>query len=369
MTNARSISPLHYFILGFHSGFQLFSIVYLLPKLLDNLGESTSLNLAVLCAFLVLLFSQIEMGRRLSLISAAASIRDCVIAQSIAFLVFVLAPQATFLLFAFVAWMLAFSGTQIAFGRWTLLATESSEREQEVRWTLWGCLAGIVAGKAIPFGYEYFFHVPPVTDTLIYAGLAISTAGSFFVYLFGRARSGYTSLGQMWFTVDLRRDYPAQALVAASLCMGLMIGLLIFSVAHIAHAVVGVAVFTLLSGRIFRALLPERASRYACYIAATVLLVDALIWGELTLSSLALSLCASVIYAAVRLDGFNPRTLMSSGDRMALHNLGLALGVTVEGMLSIARISFGEVMWATAFLILCAAYLISFLPDRTGRLI
>ncbi|MEK8023559.1 MAG: hypothetical protein AAB229_07090 [Candidatus Hydrogenedentota bacterium] len=362
MNSTRSLPATHHVTMGFICGFQLYSIVFLLPSLLKQLEESTSLNLAVLCAFLVLLFSQMELGRRLSMVSAAAAIRDCVIAQSIAFLMFVMAPQATFLLFALVAWMLAFSGTQIAFGRWTLLASEPNEREHEVRWTLVGFVAGIVAAKFITYqGHD--------ENVLLYAGLAVSLAGSFLAYVFGRSRAGYTSLGQMWFYIDLRRDYPAQALTAASFCMGLMIGLLIFSLAHIAHAVVGVALFTLVSGRIFGALLPERASRYACYIAALALLADALFWPELVFGSVLLSFCAAVIYASVRLDGFNPRTLMSSGDRMALHNLGLSLGVTVEGLLSLPRLTSGEIMWATAFLLICCAYLISFLPDRTGRII
>jgi hypothetical protein len=356
----RIVSLLPYresFSTGFFTGFQLFSVIYLLPSLLEQMGDSTSLDLTIFCAVIVLTCSQLELGHRLSLISSAAAMRDAVYLQSVSFLLFVLAPQYFWFVVALMAWLLAFCALQIAVGRWTLLAQDPVHRRLETIISIIGILLGVASAKAIPF-------FGGTSDTQIYAGLVVTGLVSFHMYLFARANTSYTSTGQMWMISDLRRDDPALALFSLSAAMGLMLGVMIFQRAQIGPAILGGSILVVAGKMIFTRWTPETAMRGACYLGAAALIVDAVLWDGFTAAAYLVPAAAAILYAAVRIGAYNPRTMMSTADRIALHGLGVMVGISIQCVLFFSGMNVVQIFGSTAALLVIAAYLVSFVPEE-----
>jgi hypothetical protein len=359
-SRGHSIMSLPYretFSTGFFTGFQLFSVIYLLPGLLEEMGDINSLDLTIFCAVILLTCSQLELGRRLSLLSSAAAMRDAVYMQSVAFLLFVLAPQFFWFVVAFITWLLSFCALQIAVGRWTLLAQDPEHRRLETNVSLIGILLGIASAKTIPY-FE------GSQETQIYAGLLVTGIVSFHMYLFARANTSYTSTGQMWMISDLRRDDPALALSALSAALGLMLGLMIFQRAQIGPAVLGGLVLVIAGKMLFTRWTPETAMRGSCYVAAAALIVDAVLAEGFTTSAYLMPLAAAVLYAAIRVGAYNPRTMMSTADRIALHGMGVMIGISLQGALAFTGMNTAQAFGSTAALLVITAYLVSFVPEE-----
>ncbi len=347
------------FVAGLFTGFQLYAVLYLLPYLLTQLDEGAILDLVVFVSFIVLVFSQVEIGRRLAQAPAAVSLRDTLVAQSISFLVFVMSPQSFWLVCSFIAWLTAFSATQIALGRWTLLAVKPEARRVETSLLLMGIGSGMFAGRAVPF----FGGTP---DMLIAAALALSVLACFHAHVFRRAHPGYYSNAHNWSLRDLARDAPSFGLLGISLCLGLMIGFLVFERSKIVHALAGVAAYLAVSRPLFTRLPPARAVRHAFFVAAVSLLLDAVTHDSLLLSSFTFPFLCCVVFAALRIRAYAPRTVMSPAEQVSLQGLGIYAGISLHGFSRYPGLTFAETSSSVILVLLVTAYLLSFLPERHG---
>lgn len=344
-------------IIGFFSGFQLFAVITLLPYLLNLVDDSNSIDLIVVIAFFVLIFSQLELGKRISTYSASHSIRDSVILQSVAFLIFVLAPQSFWLIIAFIAWLTGFSATQIAMGRWTLLASNFSVRRLEANMIVVGIGAGIAAAKTIPF-----FGAP--IDVLIYVSIALTILVSYLTNKHAKQNPGFFSHSQIWYWSYILRDKNILSLFSVSTCMGIMLGFLVFFRLKIITAVAGIILFTIICKILFNKFSPEKSIQFALYAAGLSLSADVILNNNLFLSAFIFPFLASVIFTGVRLSAYTPRISLSTAERMSFHGLGVYCGMALCGISKLLPGIKFEVFSAGAVLIfVITGYVISFIPE------
>ena len=343
-------------VVGFFSGFQLYAVINLLPFLLSLVEDSGAIDLIVLIAFTVLILSQMELGKRIATHSAASSIRDSVVWQSVAFLIFVLAPQSFWLIIAFVGWLTGFSATQIALGRWTLLSNKIATRHLEATLTLVGVGLGIASAKSISFFIGS-------ADILIYSSLAVTVIASFHTHLFSKDNPGFFGNTQIWFWRDFFRDINILALFGVSSSMGVMIGLMVFFQAKISLALIGFGLFVLISKFLFSFSSPEKIARFAIYFSGLIFAIDFLFSETLIFSSVFFVLFSSIIYTAVRLSAFSPKIPLTTSERMAVHGLGFYLGMAVSGISKLPNITFGETTIGVILFFIVTGYLVSFVPE------
>lgn len=343
------------FILGATFGFQLLAVIHLLPLLSKELDPTFSMALLVGASFIVLLVSQFEMGKKIAHLSAVSSIRDSIFALAITFLVFTMAPHAFWLFISFLAWLLALSAVHLALGRWTLL-TNQSERDAQLRILLTGFCAGLISSRIT------IVLSPTSLDPLVYIGLAISGIAAFIVYVFGNVHATYSSAGQLWFMSEAWNDRPLHALVGISFGLGLALGLPGFYATNVGLIIVGIGAQIVVSKKFGRRLDPEHLTRLSSYALGLLLIVDAFSGRSLFFGAFGIGFHGALVYSAVRLDAYRPKTLMTSGDRLAFHNTGIVAGIMFQGILSFLEPTPAELLVGNGVFIAGIGYLLSFLP-------
>jgi hypothetical protein len=314
------------FLPGLLLGFEGYAVFELLPQLLDALKDPGALDLAVGASILVLVFSQMELGKRLSMIPPGIALRDMIFGQSAAFAFFILSPESLWLIGSLIAWVVFSSGLMIAAGRWTLL---DSDRSGSLIGNI-GCLAGIIVGLACArlFPYQGWSF-----ESLGVAGIILAVIGSLRIHFFAQPHEGYSTGGTLWFWRDLRRDPATLVMMAQSVAAGLLLGLLFFSGVQTGAALFGLATAAALLAGLAHRFNGELGARAGHLLAGVVLLVDAVFWQSLTIGTFVLSATAAVTVAGVRSGAWPPGLMITAAERMGLHQMCLGLGLALAGIL------------------------------------
>jgi len=338
---------------GLFAGFQLYSLITMLPGTVSTLGIG-GIDLLLLGGLIVLGATQMELGKRLSHIPPATAQRDSMIFAAIGYFIFVNSPIPFWLTLGFLGWSLSLAALQIASMRLILLTPEPERRPAAVNSALIGLVAGLLAAKTMTFiGLSQAW----MTGTGIGASLVLILITHFHC----RQNAGYPMPGQMWFLRDLLRDTQALSMIGTALAGGLMLGTLVAEQAYLGPAVLGVGLATLFGSMIFRLLSTERALRYAICLAAGALVLDTLIWDRLAIfSACFLAGSAALVFSGICLNSYAPESVMPTAERIGLYNLGMIAGFIIISALHLPALGFSQRYWSVSAALLLISFLTSF---------
>lgn len=340
-----------FFTLGFFLGIQLYSIAQFLPNLIAE-TKSVGFELLLFSVFIILIVTQLELGRYVANSSAPTALRNCMGYAAISYFVFVLSPQPFWFLISFVIWFGAISAIQIASGRIVLLSQELDTRIGRLNTLFLGTICGASTPKILLMSNVSM-------ATILWVGIIVSALIVVRVHSYAATAGGYAMPGQLWFLRDVMYDAKGLAMIGSSMCLGIILGSLIFEKSPVIPSAIGVTAYIALSKRLLPANIHEIAVRYAIYLSAISLIIDGFIWDGLFISAVTLPFTGVLIYAAARIGAFRPATIMSAAERMALHNLGVVFGGLLVTSVYLPNIDFSQRYWGIGMLMFAIAYMTS----------
>lgn len=311
---------------GLLLGFEGYAVFHLMPSLLAALGHHDTIDLMVGAALVLLVLSQMELGKRLSMIPPGIALRDMIFGQSAAFVFFILAPEFLWLSGSLIAWIVFSSGLAIAAGRWSLLKTDHQDGIGDNVGFLAGLIVGLIGARLFPFqGWS--------AELLGIVGILLAIIGSLRIHFFARPLEGYSSGGALWFWRDLRRNPTTLAMMTRSAAAGLMLGFLGFSGVQIGAVIFGLIMAAALLVGLARRFAGEKESLAGHLLAGAALIIDAVFWQALTLSPFVLAAAAAVTVVGARTGAWPPRLMITAAECMGLQQLSLALGLVLAGLI------------------------------------
>lgn len=344
---------------GFFVGFQLLSIARFLPEVVAH-SEAMGIDLLFFSVFIVLLVTQLELGRYVANSAAAMALRDSLIFAGFAYFIFCSIDLPFWVLGSFALWFIAISSIQITTGRIILLSQDLDTRFGRINTYLVGIVLGAMTSSGL-------LGAGTTVQSLVITGTGVSVIIILRVHLYAATAGGYAMPGQIWFVRDLLHDSKGLSLLAASICFGVIFWGLILEQTQMESAVAGILLYIGISKRILPAMHIERAVRFAMYLSAFSTMVDAFIWSRLFCSMLVLPFSAVLIYSSVRIGAFCPITIMSSAERLGVHNLGVTIGGMFVTAIYIIASTFSQRYWIMGFVVFTFAYLLSFAPVSPPR--
>lgn len=346
-----------FFFAGLMLGSQGAVVVTILPQTLSIL-KGPSVDLVSVATLLIVASVQPEFGRRSNLVSRERALRDYSILTSTAYLIFLLAPVAFWLITALILWGIGVSLTLIAVGRATLSAPDRTVRSQRNN----RFLAGATVGTALVRTVFYFGLSPSVAAWLgILAALPellLATRAAHF------STPSFPSLS-FWEWRALFRDKKFLLGSAAAFLAGDAAALLVLHSVHVGPVLVSgmVAVFLL---HFFRTSFPPTSfTATVLFLASLSLVADLMLWDELRLALFGLPAMIGSVYSLVRLGGLVPETNITFGERIALQNAAFLTGAVVPPVLSFLPYpgSLGLILLALA-LTACALLMLTVRSER-----